>query len=129
MDKHDDDYDMKIDEWLYDARKGLVEAKFEGDDKNTIEKVVQETSDWLDDGEDSGEYLDFEAKFKDLEGVVNPIMNKVFGDRKDCLEITCLENTCITVKITSTVDATGDMKKIEKAVQETADILYMIQLA
>merc|ERR1712226_503035 len=54
-----------------------LKDKFEGDDKEKIEKAVQETLDWLDKNQ-LAEKDEFEAKQKELEGVVNPIMMKVY---------------------------------------------------
>jgi len=54
-----------------------LKEKFEGGDKEAIEKAVQETLDWLDKNQ-LAEKDEFEAKQKELEGVVNPIMMKVY---------------------------------------------------
>merc|ERR1711985_157529 len=54
-----------------------LKDKFEGDDKDKIEKAVQETLDWLDKNQ-LAEKDEFEGKQKELEGVVNPIMMKVY---------------------------------------------------
>merc|ERR1711934_127679 len=54
-----------------------LKEKFEGDDKDNIEKAVQETLDWLDKNQ-LAEKDEFEAKQKELEGIVNPIMMKVY---------------------------------------------------
>merc|ERR1711862_973679 len=54
-----------------------LKDKFEGDDKENIEKAVQDTLDWLDKNQ-LAEKEEFEAKQKELEGVVNPIMMKVY---------------------------------------------------
>merc|ERR1711907_913703 len=54
-----------------------LKDKFEGDDKDKIEKAVQETLDWLDKNQ-LAEKDEFEAKQKELEGIVNPIMMKVY---------------------------------------------------
>merc|ERR1719262_285205 len=54
-----------------------LQDKFEGDDKDKIEKAVQETLDWLDKNQ-MAEKDEFEAKQKELEAVVNPIMMKVY---------------------------------------------------
>merc|ERR1711878_38629 len=54
-----------------------LKDKFEGDDKDKIEKAVQEALDWLDKNQ-LAEKDEFEAKQKELEGVVNPIMMKVY---------------------------------------------------
>merc|ERR1712085_128892 len=54
-----------------------LKEKFEGDDKDKIEKAVQETLDWLDKNQ-LAEKDEFEMKQKELEGIVNPIMMKVY---------------------------------------------------
>merc|ERR1712211_197291 len=54
-----------------------LKDKFEGGDKEKIEKAVQDTLDWLDKNQ-LAEKDEFEAKQKELEGVVNPIMMKVY---------------------------------------------------
>merc|ERR1711904_741921 len=54
-----------------------LQDKFEGDDKDKIEKAVQEALDWLDKNQ-LAEKDEFEVRQKELEGVVNPIMMKVY---------------------------------------------------
>merc|ERR1712010_364429 len=54
-----------------------LKEKFEGDDKDKIEKAVQEALDWLDKNQ-LAEKDEFEAKQTELEGIVNPIMMKVY---------------------------------------------------
>jgi len=54
-----------------------LKEKFEDGDKENIEKAVQEALDWLDKNQ-LAEKDEFEAKQKELEGVVNPIMMKVY---------------------------------------------------
>ena len=51
--------------------------RFEASDKEKTEQAVQETLDWLDKNQ-LAEKDEFEAKQKELEGVVNPIMTKVY---------------------------------------------------
>merc|ERR1712039_901266 len=53
-----------------------LQDKFEAGDKDKIEKAVQDTLDWLDKNQ-LAEKDEFEAKQKELEGIVNPIMMKV----------------------------------------------------
>merc|ERR1739848_534099 len=64
-----------LENYCYSMKNTLQEEKlqdkFEAGDKDKIEKAVQETLDWLDKDE-------LEAKQKELEGVVNPIMMKVY---------------------------------------------------
>merc|ERR1712183_287492 len=55
-----------------------LKEKFESGDKEKIEQAVQETLDWLDKNQ-LAEKDEFEAKQKELEGVVNPIMMKVYS--------------------------------------------------
>merc|ERR1712100_163205 len=70
-----------LENYCYSMRNTLQEEKlqdkFEGDDKDKIEKAVQEALDWLDRNQ-MAECDEFEAKQKELEGVVNPIMMKVY---------------------------------------------------
>merc|ERR1719324_1220133 len=54
-----------------------LQDKFEDGDKDKIEKAVQEALDWLDKNQ-LAEKDEFEAKQKELEGIVNPIMMKVY---------------------------------------------------
>merc|ERR1719471_2456189 len=54
-----------------------LKEKFESGDKEKIEKAVQDTLDWLDKNQ-LAEKDEVEAKQKELEGIVNPIMMKVY---------------------------------------------------
>merc|ERR1719460_2425366 len=54
-----------------------LQDKFEAGDKDKIEKAVQDCLDWLERNQ-MAETEEFEAKQKELEGVVNPIMMKVY---------------------------------------------------
>merc|ERR1711865_17721 len=54
-----------------------LKEKFESGDKEKIEAAVQEALDWLDKNQ-LAEKDEFETKQKELEGVVNPIMMKVY---------------------------------------------------
>jgi L1 cell adhesion molecule like protein len=54
-----------------------LKEKFEAGDKEQIEKAVQDALDWLDKNQ-LAEKDEFEARQKELEGVVNPIMMKVY---------------------------------------------------
>merc|ERR1712164_35163 len=70
-----------LENYCFTMRNTLQEEKlkdkFEGDDKDNIEKAVQEALDWLDKNQ-LAEKDEFEAKQKELEGIVNPIMMKVY---------------------------------------------------
>merc|ERR1712164_189401 len=70
-----------LENYCFTMRNTLQEEKlkdkFEGDDKDKIEKAVQDALDWLDKNQ-LAEKDEFEARQKELEGVVNPIMMKVY---------------------------------------------------
>merc|ERR1712025_680265 len=61
---------------LNDEVKGVAD-KISEDDKETLEEAVKETLDWLDENDDA-EVEEFEKKQKELEGVANPIMSKLY---------------------------------------------------
>merc|ERR1712048_543181 len=54
-----------------------LKDKLESGDKEKIEKAVQDALDWLDKNQ-MAEKDEFEAKQKEIEGIVNPIMMKVY---------------------------------------------------
>merc|ERR1719219_2379508 len=54
-----------------------LKEKFEESDKKKIEEAVDEALSWLDKNQ-LAEKDEFEAKQKDLEAIVNPIMMKVY---------------------------------------------------
>jgi len=70
-----------LENYCFTMRNTLQEEKlkdkFEDGDKEKIEAAVQETLDWLDKNQ-LAEKDEFEGKQKELEGVVNPIMMKVY---------------------------------------------------
>merc|ERR1712139_333286 len=63
--------------WENTLQEEKLQDKFEAGDKDKIEKSVQDTLDWLERNQ-MAETEEFEAKQKELEGVVNPIMMKVY---------------------------------------------------
>merc|ERR1712190_12486 len=70
-----------LENYCFTMRNTLQEEKlkdkFEPGDKDKIEAAVQDALDWLDKNQ-LAEKEEFEAKQKELEGVVNPIMMKVY---------------------------------------------------
>merc|ERR1712022_6506 len=70
-----------LENYCFTMRNTLQEEKlkdkFEADDKDKIEKAIQECLDWLDKNQ-LAEKDEFETKQKELEGIVNPIMMKVY---------------------------------------------------
>merc|ERR1712078_505236 len=70
-----------LENYCYSMKNTLQEEKlqdkFDAGDKDEIESAVQECLDWLERNQ-MAETEEFEAKQKELEGVVNPIMMKVY---------------------------------------------------
>jgi L1 cell adhesion molecule like protein len=70
-----------LENYCYSMRNTMQEEKlkdkFDAGDKEKIESALQETLDWLERNQ-MAETDEFEAKQKELEGVVNPIMMKVY---------------------------------------------------
>jgi heat shock protein 5 len=61
---------------LEDTEKGIAD-KVDEEDKEKIEEAVKEGLEWLEDNQEA-EKEEFEAKQKEIEAVVNPIMAKVY---------------------------------------------------
>merc|ERR1711896_36552 len=70
-----------LENYCFTMRNTLQEEKlkdkFEPGDKDKIEAAVKDALDWLDKNQ-LAEKDEFEAKQKELEGIVNPIMMKVY---------------------------------------------------
>ena len=70
---------------LEDDEKGLAD-KLEDEEKEQIEEAIQETLDWLDENE-AADAEEYSEKQKELEKIVNPIMQRVYqesgGDAPD----------------------------------------------
>jgi len=70
-----------LENYCYSMKNTLQEEKlkekFQGEDKDKITKGVDETLEWLEKNQ-LAEKDEFEAKQKDLEAIVNPIMMKVY---------------------------------------------------
>merc|ERR1719506_330883 len=69
-------YSMK--NTLNDAEKGVAD-KIGDDDKETIEKALEEVNEWLDDNQDA-EKEDFEEKLKEVQDTCSPIISKVYQE-------------------------------------------------
>nr|AAW63769.1 PPAT5 [Hyaloperonospora parasitica] len=66
--------------YLYNLKnnvEGKLDDKIEEDDKDTVLTAVQDAMDWLEDNQEVDKE-DYEAKQKEVEKVVNPIMSKVY---------------------------------------------------
>merc|ERR1712230_225637 len=77
----EDEANNGLENYCYSMKNTLQEEKlqdkFDAGDKDKIESAVQECLDWLERNQ-MAETEEFEAKQKELEGVVNPIMMKVY---------------------------------------------------
>merc|ERR1719465_79955 len=71
------DIDRMVSEAEKYAAEEKLQDKFDAGDKEKIESSVQDCLDWLERNQ-MAETEEFEAKQKELEGVVNPIMMKVY---------------------------------------------------
>merc|ERR1712146_146244 len=69
-------YSMK--NTLSDSEKGVAD-KIGDDDKETIEKALEEANEWLDDNQEA-EKEDFEEKLKEVTDVCSPIISKVYKE-------------------------------------------------
>eukprot|EP00897_Mesotaenium_endlicherianum_P005415 jgi/Mesen1/4901/ME000244S04084 len=57
--------------------KDKLGDKIEAEDKETVETAVKEALEWLDDNQ-SAEKEDYDEKLKEVEGVCNPIISKLY---------------------------------------------------
>merc|ERR1711937_839519 len=69
-------YAYQLRNTLTDEEKGLAD-KISEEDKETLEEAIKEPLDWLDENDDA-EVEEFEEKQKELEGIANPIMSKIY---------------------------------------------------
>jgi len=67
-------YSMK--NQLSDGEKGIGD-KISEDDKEAIEKALEDVNEWLDDNQDA-EKEDFDEKLKEVQDTCNPIIQKVY---------------------------------------------------
>merc|ERR1712023_90882 len=69
-------YSMK--NTLGDSEKGVAD-KIGDDDKDTIEKALEEVNEWLDDNQDA-EKEDLDEKLKEVQDTCSPIISKVYQE-------------------------------------------------
>jgi len=71
-----------LENYAYSMRNTInedgVKDKIDASDKEAIEKAVNETISWLD-GNQMAEQDEFEDKLKELEGICNPIIQKMYA--------------------------------------------------
>merc|ERR1712203_647834 len=69
-------YSMK--NTLSDPEKGVAD-KISDDDKDTVERALEEVNEWLDDNQEA-EKEDFEEKLKEVQDACSPIISKVYRE-------------------------------------------------
>mmetsp|Transcript_26716 Transcript_26716/g.85782 ORF Transcript_26716/g.85782 Transcript_26716/m.85782 type:complete len:397 (-) Transcript_26716:81-1271(-) len=72
----------QLETYCYNMRNTIEDSdkladKLEEEDKTSIEEAVKEALEWLDDNQ-SAEKEEYEEKLKEVEGVCNPIVSKVY---------------------------------------------------
>jgi len=55
-----------------------LKDKFSSDEKSSVEKAVEEKIKWIETNPDA-HAEEYEAKQKELEGIFNPIISKIYG--------------------------------------------------
>merc|ERR1719310_2687001 len=77
-----------LENYAYSMRNSIndekLKDKLDAADKETIETAINEATSWLDANQ-TAEKEEFEAKQKELEGVCNPIMMKVYQGAGGCM--------------------------------------------
>merc|ERR1712185_792394 len=73
-----ENYVYSIKNTLSDSEKGIAD-KIGDDDKEAIEKALEEANEWLDDNQEA-EKEDFEEKLKEVQDVCSPIISKVYKE-------------------------------------------------
>jgi len=71
-----------LESYAYNLRNTLTDdklaSKFDPADKTKLETAVNETISWLDSSQEASKE-EYESRQKDLEGVANPIMQRLYG--------------------------------------------------
>merc|ERR550514_2246494 len=70
-------YAYNLKNQLNEEEKGVAD-KIDDEDKETLEEAIKEVLDWLDDNQEA-DVEEYEEKQKELEGIANPIMQKVYA--------------------------------------------------
>jgi len=72
----------KLENYLFGVKNSINEEKLKtglGDDFETVEKIITDSISWLDTTDDSTSKEELEAKMKEVEGVVMPLMQKAYS--------------------------------------------------
>jgi len=76
-----------LETYAYNMKNSISDSdklgdKLEGEDKKTIEDAIKDALEWLDENQ-AAEKEDYEEKLKEVEGICNPIVSKVYGAKGD----------------------------------------------
>mmetsp|Transcript_4427 Transcript_4427/g.5142 ORF Transcript_4427/g.5142 Transcript_4427/m.5142 type:complete len:662 (-) Transcript_4427:71-2056(-) len=71
-------YAYNLKNTLNDEEKGLKDKMTE-DEAESLDDAIQETLDWLDENQEA-ELEEYEEKQKELEGIANPIMSRIYQE-------------------------------------------------
>merc|ERR1719198_2619035 len=63
--------------YAYSLRNTLSDEEKGDDDKETLEEAIREVLDWIDDNQEA-DAEEYDEKQKELEGIANPIMQKIY---------------------------------------------------
>jgi len=66
-----------LENYAYNMRNTIRDAKLSGSDKETLEKAVDEAISWLENNQ-MAEVEEFEHKLKELEDVCNPVITRMY---------------------------------------------------
>merc|ERR1719263_1865206 len=70
-------YAYNLKNQMSDEEKGIKD-KIDEDDAEALDEAIQDALDWLDENQEA-ELEEYQEKQKELEGIVNPIMQKVYA--------------------------------------------------
>merc|ERR1711865_1363636 len=68
-----------LENYVYSMKNTLGDSEKGVDDKDTIEKALEEVNEWLDDNQDA-EKDDFDEKLKEVQDTCSPIISKVYQE-------------------------------------------------
>ncbi|EGG14648.1 heat shock protein Hsp70 family protein [Cavenderia fasciculata] len=74
-----------LENYVYQIKNAIndnekIGSKISADEKETIEAAVKETLDWIEANSTTGEKEDFDAQYKELEKIVQPIFSKLYQE-------------------------------------------------
>jgi L1 cell adhesion molecule like protein len=74
----------ELERYVYSVQGSLdredLKDKFTEEERAKVKEAADSAAKWLEEGHPDASAADFEAKHKELEGVVNPVMVRVYGE-------------------------------------------------